>query len=55
MNLEHSWPQSKGADTDKPGGRNMHHLFPSRSAINGDRGDFPFSDIPDASTQNGII
>ena len=51
MNLEHGWPQSKGADTNKPGGRNMHHLFPSRSAINGDRGDFPFSDIEDATTQ----
>jgi len=51
MNLEHGWPQSKGADSDKPGGRNMHHLFPSRTAINSDRGDFPFSDISDATTQ----
>lgn len=51
MNLEHGWPQSKGADTDKPGGRNMHHLFPSRTAINGDRGDLPFGDIADNTTQ----
>jgi len=51
MNLEHGWPQSKGADTDKPGGRNMHHLFPSRTAINGDRGDLPFGEIADNTTQ----
>jgi endonuclease I len=51
MNLEHSWPQAKGAETGKPGNRNMHHLFPARSAINSDRGDSPYGDIPDASTQ----
>jgi len=51
MNLEHSWPQSKGAADGTPGNRNMHHLFPSRSAINSDRGDFPYGEIPDASTQ----
>ncbi len=51
MNLEHGWPQAKGASEGKPGNRNMHHLFPSRSAINSDRGDLPFSEIADNTTQ----
>ncbi len=51
MNLEHGWPQAKGADTGKPGNRNMHHLFPSRSAVNSDRGDYPYGEIDDATTQ----
>ena len=51
MNLEHGWPQAKGASEGKPGNRNMHHLFPSRTAINGDRGDLPFGEIADNTTQ----
>jgi len=51
INLEHSWPQSKGADEGTNGNVDMHHLFPSRSAINSDRGDFPYSDINDNQTQ----
>ena len=51
MNLEHSWPQSKGAGEGTDGNVNMHHLFPSRSEVNSDRADFPFKEIPDAATQ----
>lgn len=51
INLEHSWPQSKGAGKGTDGNVNMHHLFPSRSAVNSDRADFPFQEISDGSTQ----
>ncbi len=51
INLEHSWPQSKGAGEGTNGNMDMHHLFPSRSAINSDRGDFPYADIDDNHTQ----
>lgn len=51
MNLEHGWPQAKGADEGTDGNVNMYHLFPSRTAINSDRANFPFADIPDHLTQ----
>lgn len=51
MNLEHGWPQAKGADDGTDGNVNMYHLFPSRTAINSDRANFPFADIPDQLTQ----
>ncbi len=51
MNLEHGWPQAKGADEGTDGNVNMYHLFPSRTAINSDRANFPFGDIPDQLTQ----
>lgn len=50
MNLEHSWPQAKGAGEGTGGNTNMYHLFPSRSAINSDRGDSPYTDINDNQT-----
>lgn len=51
MNLEHGWPQAKGADEGTDGNVNMYHLFPSRTAINSDRANFPFAEIPDHLTQ----
>ncbi len=51
MNLEHGWPQAKGAGKGTDGNVNMFHLFPSRTAINSDRANFPFADIPDHLTQ----
>jgi endonuclease I len=51
MNLEHSWPQSKGAGKSTMGNRDMHHLYPSRTAINSDRADFPYNEISDPTTQ----
>ena len=51
INLEHSWPQSKGAGEGTNGNMDMHHLFPSRTGINSDRGDFPYAEINDNTTQ----
>lgn len=50
MNLEHSWPQAKGAGEGTGGNTNMYHLYPSRSAINSDRGDLPYGEINDSQT-----
>lgn len=50
LNTEHVWPQSKGAGS---GGAqsDIHHLFPARENINSERGNKPFGDIPNASTE----
>lgn len=50
MNLEHGWPQSKGAGKGTDGNTNMYHLFPSRTEINSIRGDHPFQEIADQQT-----
>ncbi|MEP6647243.1 MAG: endonuclease [Saprospiraceae bacterium] len=50
INLEHGWPQAKGAGDGTNGQMNMYNLFPSRVAVNSDRGDFPYSDIDDNNT-----
>lgn len=50
INLEHAFPQSKGADEGMPGHSDMHHLYPSRVAVNEARASFPFEDIPDNLT-----
>ena len=47
MNVEHTWPQSKfthayPTDTQKS---DLHHLFPSDSKLNSDRGNFPFGEV----------
>ncbi|ARV62647.1 endonuclease I [Nostocales cyanobacterium HT-58-2] len=50
LNTEHIWPQSKGAN--KGNARSdLHHLFPAREDINSDRGNKPFDDIADTSTE----
>ncbi|MBK8566047.1 MAG: endonuclease [Saprospiraceae bacterium] len=49
INCEHTWPQSKGAATGNPES-DMHHLFPTRSAVNAARDNFPFNEIPDVQT-----
>jgi len=51
INLEHCYPQSKGAKRDEAQA-DMHHLFPSRVPVNSARGSDPFRDIPDNQTQN---
>ncbi len=50
INLEHSWPRSKGADRGRPLS-DMHHLFPTRVPVNAARGSDPFRDIEDDMTQ----
>jgi endonuclease I len=48
INCEHTWPQSLlGSSTAVS---DLHHLFPTEVQVNGDRGNYPFGDIPDAQT-----
>jgi len=49
INTEHSYPQSKGAESGNPRA-DMHHLFPTRVDINGVRASHPFEEIPDNET-----
>lgn len=51
INLEHVYPQSKGATTGTQAHNNLHHLFPTRVKVNSDRGSFPFGEINDFQTQ----
>ncbi|HYE94650.1 MAG TPA: endonuclease [Rubricoccaceae bacterium] len=48
LSQEHVWPRSKGATGTAE--RDLHHLFPSRNAVNNARSDLPFGESPDAST-----
>jgi endonuclease I len=41
FNTEHSWPQSRGAQTD-PAMSDIHHLFPSDESANSRRSNLPF-------------
>lgn len=54
MNTEHAYPQAKGA-ADGNARSDMHHLYPTRVAVNEARGNLPFTDIPDAQTQKWFI
>ncbi len=51
INLEHSYPQSKGAGSG-PAQSDMHALFPSRVDINSARGSDPLAEIDDNQTLN---
>ncbi len=46
MNVEHTWPQSKGATGDAKS--DLHHLFPTDSKTNGLRGNHPFGKVANA-------
>ena len=51
INTEHTYPRSKGADEDSGNGfSDMHHLFPTRAAVNEARLNYPFSNIVDEQT-----
>jgi subtilisin-like proprotein convertase family protein len=43
MNVEHTWPQSKGATGEAKS--DLHHLFPTDSKANSTRGSFPFGKV----------
>ncbi len=43
MNVEHTWPQSKGASGKAKS--DLHHLFPTLSKVNSRRSNFPFCDV----------
>ena len=51
INTEHTYPQSKGATKGTQAYSDMHHLFPSRLAVNEDRGSLPFGEIDDLDTE----
>lgn len=48
VNTEHTWPQSMGATGQAKS--DLHHLFPSWTVANSDRGNDPFDEIPDSAT-----
>lgn len=49
INCEHTYPQSKGAEFGNAHS-DMHHLFPSRAAVNSARSNYPFGEIKDDHT-----
>jgi endonuclease I len=49
INCEHVWPRSKGA-SEGAAKSDLHHLFPSRVAVNQARGNLPFGEIEDRRT-----
>ena len=50
INTEHTFPRSKGASENTIAYSDMHHLFPTREAVNTARGSLPFGDIVDSQT-----
>ena len=50
INCEHSYPQSMGAGNGNAKS-DMHHLFPSRAAVNDARGNQTFGDVVDSQAQ----
>ena len=44
---EHVWPRSRGADGNAAE-RDLHHLFPARSAVNSARSNLPFAEVTDS-------
>jgi len=50
FNTEHTFPQSLGATGNAKS--DLHHLFPTRTDVNGDRGHLPFAEIIDTQTDN---
>ena len=44
MNVEHSWPQSKGADK-APAKSDLHHLFPADATANNRRSSHAFGEV----------
>lgn len=44
VNIEHTWPQSKGADT-LPAKSDLHHLFPVQANFNSARSNLPFGEV----------
>jgi len=51
INAEHTYPRSKGASEENGNAfSDMHHLYPTRSAVNTSRSNFPFGEIEDTET-----
>ena len=47
FNTEHTWPQSKFSKqfSESTQKSDLHHLFPTGSKINAERGNFPFAEV----------
>lgn len=47
INTEHTWPQSKFSTSfsKEVQKTDLHHLFPTESRINSDRGNYPFAEV----------
>ena len=54
INCEHTFPQSMGAG-DGNARSDMFHLYPCRSEVNSARGNYPFDEINDSSTDRWFI
>ena len=52
FNIEHTWPQSKGAKS-LPAKSDMHHLYPTNPRANSSRGNLPFGVVVDSSATFG--
>ena len=51
LNQEHVWPRSRlNGSSSATSERDLHHLFPARVDVNGDRGSLPFAEIDDTRT-----
>ena len=55
MNTEHGYPVGKGATQGTNAYSDMHHLFPTRIAVNDARADKPLLEVPDGQTQKWFI
>jgi hypothetical protein len=54
MNIEHTYPQSKGAASGNARA-DMHHLFPARNETNNMRGNLPFDELNDSLVTNWFV
>lgn len=50
FNIEHTWPQSKGARVF-PAKSDLHHLFVTNKFVNSKRSSFPFCEVDDIEWQ----
>ena len=49
INQEHTFPRAElDGSRSHPSEDDLHNLFPTRVSVNGDRGNLPFAEIPDA-------
>lgn len=50
INTEHTYPKSLGSEGIPEG--DMHHIYPTRSDVNNDRGNLPFGEVPDNQAES---
>lgn len=52
MNIEHTWPQSEGANGEAKS--DLHHLFPVESSVNSIRSSLPFCEVQTVKWTNDV-